>query len=120
MRRMKTFCTLLVTLALAACETPSSTTNTSGLRPAGPSKPVTFGGGDGSSYEKAIVVHASGESTGVHSEYDYIKAHYPGYHFISQALVNHKEKAYDVMTFTDAHGKKHVLYFEISEYLGRF
>jgi hypothetical protein len=118
-RHMKSFGVLVVTLALVACETPSSNTKTGGLLPALPTKPTTFSGGNGSSYKTAIVVHASSEVTGVPAEYAYIKAHYPGYRFISQGLSFEHGKSYDIMTFADSHGKKHVLYFDISEYFGR-
>lgn len=116
---MKSFGVLVVTLALVACETPSSNTKTGGFLPPLPAKPTTFSGGNGSSYKTAIVVHASSEATGVPAEYAYIKAHYPGYRFISQGLSFEHGKSYDIMTFADSHGKKHVLYFDISEYFGR-
>jgi hypothetical protein len=116
---MKPFVSLFITVLLVACETPSSSTGTASLRPALPAKRVTFGGGAGSSYKTAIIVHASSEATGVPAEYAYIKVHYPGYHFISQGLSFEHDKSYDMMTFADAHGNKHVLYFDISEYYGR-
>ena len=123
---MKALVALLAALSLVGCETPTSTSpsaptagNAGGLRPAGPRKAVSFGGGNGSSYKKAIVVHASDEKDGVHAEYEYIRAHFPGSRFKSQALAFENGKAYDIMTFADAAGKKQVLYFDISEYFGR-
>ena len=80
---------------------------------------VTFGGGDGSSFARAIVVHARGELSGVPAEYAYIRARYPGYRFIMQQLVFHGRRSYDLMTFKSADGKKHLLYFDITEYFGK-
>ena len=119
---MKFPVSLLAALALVACETPTTSTRpaqTGGLRPPGPAKPVTFSGGNGSSYKTAIVVHASDEKSGVHSEYEYIRAHYPGAQFRGQVLALENGKSYDVMTFLDGSGKKRVLYFDIGEYFGR-
>jgi len=115
-RTMKYIATFLLAVCVVACQTSPAP---SGFRPAGPPKPVTFGGGNGLSYATAVVVHASDKGSGVKSEYDYIRAHYPGHHFISQALAFDHGKSYDIMTFTSADRKKHVLYFDISEYLGR-
>jgi hypothetical protein len=113
---MKYLVFLLTICCLAACQTPPSTVTASA--PAA-SRGVTFSGGNGSSFETAIVVNARDEISGVRSEYDYIRARYPGYRFISQALAPHGGKTYDIMTFKSADGKKHVLYFDISKYFGR-
>ena len=41
---------------------------------------VSYTGSDGSSFEKAVVIHGANELTGVDAEYDYLAQHYPGYH----------------------------------------
>ena len=82
------------------------------------SKPpgASLSGGSGSSHKTAIVVHAPTAATVVPAQNAYIKAHYPGYRFISHAFSVYHGKYYDIITFRDAHGKKHALYFDISEY----
>jgi hypothetical protein len=73
-------------------------------------------GGSGSSHKTAIVVHASSAAVGVRAEDAYLRKHYPGYRFIRRAFAFYQSKSYDIITFIDAHGKKHSLYFDISEY----
>ena len=74
-------------------------------------------GGSGSSHKTAIIVHASSAAVGARVQDAYLKAHYPGYRFMRHAFAFYRGKSYDVVTFLDAHGKKHGLYFDISEYL---
>lgn len=89
--------------------------------PGGPRKliPVSYGRGDGSSFEKAIVISASSENSGVDAEYTYLKRHFPGYHFRSQSLQGHNHKEYDVLEFTAADGNKKVIYFDVTSFLGK-
>jgi hypothetical protein len=110
---------LFLPMVLISCETPSATVTASTPASKHPQKQVSFSGGNGSSFAAAIVVHAADELSGVQSEYAYIRAHHPGYHFVSQALTNHGGKLYDIMIFASADGKKHTLYFDISSYFGR-
>jgi hypothetical protein len=99
----QTFVTLAVILAISA---------TAQSKPAA----AWLGGGSGSSHKTAIVVHASSAAIGQAAQHAYIKAHYPGYRFIGHAFSFKGAKSYDIMTFADAHGKKHALIFDISEY----
>lgn len=80
---------------------------------------IFFSGGDGSSLEKAIVVKAPNEESGVHAEHEYIRQHYPGSEEGRQSLQNSKGRAYDAMDFTTADGKKKTLYFDITAYFGK-
>jgi hypothetical protein len=83
--------------------------------------PITYGGGDGTSCEQAIIVQgAHGEADGVHSEYDWLKAHYPGYRMIRQAEELGKRKTYDRLDFADKDGKSHSVCFDISAFFGKF
>ena len=75
-----------------------------------------IGGGSGSSHKTAIVVHASSAAVGIRAQDAYWKARYPGYRFIGHAFALHKGKWYDIVMFTDAHGRKRSLYFDISDY----
>jgi len=81
---------------------------------------VSYSGGDGSSFEHAIIVKAPNEQTGVPAEYAYIARHYPGYHRGSQSLLGHGKRAFDVLEFTTKEGKKKTLYFDITSFLGKF
>ena len=84
-----------------------------------PSK-VSYSGGDGSSFETAIVVHGATEQTGVDAEYNYLAKHYPGYHRGKQSLTSHEKRNFDILEFTTADGKKMLIYFDITEFFGKF
>lgn len=81
---------------------------------------VTYAGGDGTSLEKAIVIKGATESTGVAAEYEYLKKHFPGYKMSQQSLIQKEGKAYDVLDFTTADGKKMTVFFDISDFFGKF
>lgn len=80
---------------------------------------ISFGGGDGSSFEKAVVIKGATEATGVKAEYAYLREHFPGYTMGKQALVNHEKRVYDVLDFTTKDGAKTV-YFDITGFFGKF
>lgn len=84
-----------------------------------PSK-VSYSGGDGSSFEKAIVIHGATEQTGVDAEYGYLAKHYPGSRSGKQSLTSHEKRNFDVLEFTTAEGKKMLIYFDITEFFGKF
>lgn len=86
---------------------------------AGPPK-ISYSGGDGSSFEKAIVIHNATEQTGVDAEYNYLAKHFPGYHRGKQSLSNHDKHAFDVLEFTTSDGQKKTIYFDITEFFGKF
>jgi hypothetical protein len=74
------------------------------------------GGGSGSSHKTAIIIHATSAAVGTRAQDAYLKARYPGYRFVGHAFTLYKGRWYDIVLFTDAHGKKRSLYFDISEY----
>ena len=91
--------------------------------PASPG-PVHFDGGDGSSMATAVViVGAPNEQVGVDAEYDWLarKLGRRGVDWTlgSQGLRNIKGRAYDVITVT-VRGKKRNIYFDISDFFGKF
>jgi len=81
---------------------------------------ITYSGGDGSSFEKAVAIHGATEQTGVDAEYDYLARHFPGYHQSRQSLTSHEKRRYDVLEFTTANGAKMTIYFDITEFFGKF
>lgn len=84
-----------------------------------PDSGYSFSGGDGSSFGKAIVVHAASESVGVRAEYAWIYGHWPGASRGKQELLMNGGRSYDSLTFTDASGQLHTLYFDITEFFGK-
>lgn len=75
---------------------------------------------DGLSFETAVVVQAKTEGAGEDEEYAWIAQHYPGYKTDRQALNNQGNHNYDIISITTKDGKKLDLYFEISNFLGKF
>ena len=80
----------------------------------------SFSGGDGSTLNAAVVVHAKREEAGIHAEYAWIKEHWPGSRRGKQGLLTKNDRIYDVLTFTDSAGQERTLYFDITEYFGKF
>ena len=82
---------------------------------------VTYAGGDGSSFETAIVVRgARGGADGVDAEYGWLRQHYPGYRMNRQSLTSHEKKWYDILHVTTGDGKESTFYFDISEFFGKY
>src|ERR1700730_5758649 len=84
---------------------------------------VTIGGGDGSSFEKAIIIHARNVETETVAENEYIALRYRLWQFERAEIVRYKGKVYNVWTYYDAiryrsfpDWKQRVFYFDISEY----
>lgn len=86
-----------------------------------PSNPaIRYGGGDGSSLAKAVVIQgARGEADGVQSEYDWIAMNLPGWRPASQALLSDNKKTYDALTLRKG-GESRIVYFDISAFFGKF
>lgn len=125
---MKKFLVLLClsSCLLQACSHSKKTTGSAQGNPANVLKgesPATITSGaeaDGSSFEKAIVLSAKSESTGVNAEYVYLRKVYPGYKLIQQSLSHKNKKAYDVMSIETANGDKKDVYFDITGFFGKW
>ena len=68
-------------------------------------------GGPGSSYKKAVPIHAADWKSGVASEYSYIQTHFPGCKALNHAREFYTDKTFDVITFTASDGVKRAVYF---------
>jgi hypothetical protein len=75
---------------------------------------------DGLSFETAIVITEKSETKGVTAEYNWIREQYTGYVVKGQSLQNHEKKPYDVITITFPDGRDLPLYFDISNFFGKF
>jgi hypothetical protein len=75
---------------------------------------------DGNSFVTAVVIQETHETPGVHAEYKWIADHYPGYKTKMQALTNNKGKPYDVLTIELSDGSEKKVYFDISNFFGKF
>ena len=75
---------------------------------------------DGSSFEKAIVIEERNSSKGIAAEYAWIKENYPGCTMKKQALVQHSNKPYDVLTIVTSDGQEKEIHFDVSNFFGKF
>ena len=75
---------------------------------------------DGSSFENAVVITEKSETTGVTAEYKWLKEHYPGYKTESQSLNYNNKKPYDIINIILSNGDKKKVYFDISNFFGKF
>lgn len=75
---------------------------------------------NGSSYERAIVINKTKTGDGIKAEYEWIRKNYPGYKLKSQSLQTRGKKVYDVLTIITADGKKKEIYFDISNFFGKY
>jgi hypothetical protein len=74
---------------------------------------------DGSSFAKAIVVKAPTDHAGVDAQRDYIAKHFGKWRSIGVKSVQHNKRMFDIMSFTTTDGRKHTLYFDITDYYGK-
>jgi hypothetical protein len=75
---------------------------------------------DGSSFEKAIVIKEKTEMAGVDAEYAWIRQNYPGSRLKEQYLINKKNKSYDVIEIITSDDTEKSIYFDISNFFGKF
>lgn len=89
-----------------------------------PGTSIEFLGGDGSSQKQAILIHgAKGENDGVAAEYKYLELLYGAegerWNRSEQSLLEDNGRSYDELDFT-LDGKRVSIYFDITEYFGKF
>jgi hypothetical protein len=80
-------------------------------------QPVRYAGGDGSSFETAVVILGANQLSGVRAQYDYLNQHYFGYQVHRQSLKEHNGRKFSVIELGTAAGDDETLYFDISAYL---
>lgn len=75
---------------------------------------------DGTTYERAVVIIEKTETKGVKAEYKWLSEKHPGYTFISQKLLTKSDKPYDLILIKTHKGEKTEVYFDISNFFGKF
>ena len=121
---MKSIALILFTsLMLISCSTSKKTASSSGQNNPGSATATSSqqsGKQDGLSFETAVFVKEKTERTGPASEYIWIKEHYTDYKVKQQSLVYNNKKPFDIITITFSDGKELDIYFDISNYFGKF
>ena len=75
---------------------------------------------DGSSQEHAVVIHENDTPRGIAAENRWIAQNMPGYRKIGQALIQDQNGIYDRISVVGPHGERKEVFFEISEFFGRY
>ena len=109
------FISILVSLFFVACSTSQKTAS----RPVSNVQQNSSGDRDGSSFEKAVIIDAKNETTGVDAEYVWLKENYPGYKTLSQSLNHSNSKPFDIINIQTSTGEKKKVYFDISKFFGK-
>jgi len=81
---------------------------------------VSYSGGDGSSFENAVIINEIHNGLGVDDEDTWVKIHYPYSTNNGQATITHDQKPYDVLQLTTRANKAITVYFDISKFYGKF
>lgn len=110
-------------LFLIAVDIPSFATDTDRAAAAVERREgVTIGGGDGSSFDKAIIVHAASLPQAMFADFEYIALRYNWFQISSGSLVRYKGKSYKVLTYEDHRAMgdpkpKRVFYLDVTDYV---
>lgn len=80
-----------------------------------------FLGGNGNSCATAVKISGvDDERTGVQAERLWLDQHFPGYKLTGQALTDCSGRKTDRLGITAANGSKQEVYFDISEFFGKY
>jgi hypothetical protein len=80
---------------------------------------VRYAGGDGSSFEQAVILVGATLLSGPRAEHDFVQQNYAGYEFRKQSLIEQDGRRYDALEFVTAEGEIKTFYFDISGNLRR-
>ena len=80
----------------------------------------TYEGGDGTSFETAVIILEKSSTTGIDAEYAWIDLKYPGNSILSQSMLDKGGHTYDVIEFRDANKDSHSIYFQIDNFFGKW
>jgi hypothetical protein len=119
---MKTLFLLIVIFLLAGCGSQQSQTGVAAKKPPSsfhPTIKATVIGGDGSSIEKAVIIKAPDNVTGVRVEYAWIRKNCPGWKLERQSEFKTGNKIYDKMEFRTPDGRQKTIYFDITDFYGK-
>jgi TonB family protein len=120
---LRNICSVVVYFFLIASETPSFAAETDRAAVAVERREgVRLGGGDGSSLDKAIIVHAASLPQAMFAGFEYIALRYGWFQVSGGSLVRYKGKSYKTLSFEDVKAMgdpkpKRVFYLDVTEYV---
>jgi hypothetical protein len=113
---MKYLLLFLLLIFAISCATSKSSTSNNNKKESEVSQSINYG----LSFENAVILKESNESTGVHAEYSWLKQNYPGYVMKLQSLIFNNKKPYDVIEIVTTAGEGKTIYFDISRFYGKY
>lgn len=124
MQRASAFASILISMVIVwNSEAATNTNSTANAKTPAPIKigKLVFEGGDGSSIETAVIIkNAKNEEEGVDAESRWIKKVHPGWQKGKQALLSDDGKKYDKIEYTTRTGETKTIYFDITDFFGKF
>ncbi len=81
---------------------------------------VIYEGGDGTSMKNAIIIKAPDNGTGVIGEYEWIRKNHPSWKLLKQSLIKDSGKIYDRLDFMTSDGSQKSIYFDITNFFGKW
>ena len=103
---------LLISIVMFSCSTSQHTSSITPIE-----KSIIT---DGLTYKTAIVIKEKDEISGIGAEYSWLKQNYPGCRLKQQSLTSYKNNPYDIMTIITSDGKVLDIYFNISNFFGKY
>lgn len=103
---------LLISIVMFSCSTSQHTSITSTEK--------SISNQDGLTYKTAVVIKEKDEISGIGAEYSWLKQNYPGCRLKQQSLTSYKNNPYDIMTIITSDGKVLDIYFNISNFFGKY
>jgi hypothetical protein len=79
---------------------------------------VKITGGNGSSFDDAIIISDCSHLEGIDQEYIVLKQRFGNYKLIKQSLIEESGKVYDFLEIQLEDGSKVEVYFEITDFFG--
>ncbi|MGB5912125.1 MAG: hypothetical protein WBH31_13110 [Promethearchaeia archaeon] len=79
---------------------------------------VKITGGNGSSFDDAIIISDCSHFEGIDQEYIVLKQRFGIYKLIKQSLIEESGKVYDLIEIQLEDGSKVEVYFEITDFFG--
>jgi len=80
---------------------------------------VRVSGGDGSSFENAIIISDCDNIEGVDQEYNEVQKRFGNYKLIRQSLLNQEGRMFDKLELELEDGRIIEVYFDITDFFGK-
>ena len=112
--RLRLCCVLAALVLLQSCQTAEPQRE---LLPAVPTG--TYSGGDGTTFENAVVINAASDRSATRTEYAWLRDHFPGAKRTRQSLSSRGQHVFDVVEAELIDGSTQSFYFDISATFGK-